>query len=124
MLPECFHRGQEIEPGRWKCGHPGLMSPGVTEADCVQCHGLNRYCNLPPAPHHLRSKPAQSPPQNLDCKYRGAEIDVIPCETCAGNVRVKLFKCELYKFCILKPANITVNHEPPKACSNCNSREV
>ncbi len=32
----------------------------------------------------------------LDCIERGEEIDTVPCETCAGSVRLKVFRCRIY----------------------------
>ena len=39
--------------------------------------------------------------QHTDCLHRGDLLETIGCETCAGNVRVKVFACSLHGRCQL-----------------------
>lgn len=36
-----------------------------------------------------------------DCKYRGEKIDQIPCPSCHGGVKIKVFECIVYIQCTI-----------------------
>lgn len=57
----------------------------------------------------------QGPGNAAPCMFRRDEaIDAIPCRTCHGNVRLKVFPCELHGRC-------TIGRQTPDAscCTNC-----
>ena len=123
--PICRHRSETAdENGRYACGHPGLMTAkGVSGEDCRACHSLGIYCDREPLPHHLRRGTVRQPVVQ-PCKYRGAVIDAIPCPTCTGSVRVKLYQCKVFSCCFLVKPNVAVLGIQPGVCDGCNSREV
>ena len=40
------------------------------------------------------------------CIHRGLEVGTTPCESCGGNVRVKLFACAVHGICVLAKRGI------------------
>ena len=43
------------------------------------------------------SKFSINAPLRLDCIHRGSQVGERPCHSCAGNVMLKVFACELYQ---------------------------
>lgn len=60
-----------------------------------------------------------TPAYRLDCKYRGRDvIDLVPCETCAGNVKLKVYACERFH-----QATIAMPVEGAACCATCDDYE-
>lgn len=59
-LPTCFHRGEALGGGRFRCRHPQLrVDDGVDLRTCVECRAAGVFCDKPAvdmAPHVLRNK--------------------------------------------------------------------
>lgn len=58
----------------------------------------------------------QTPFRPGDCIYRGQEQGRVPCESCGGNVEVKIFSCQKHGQCSLEK---DVGH---KTCGGCSDR--
>jgi tetratricopeptide (TPR) repeat protein len=93
QLPECYARRPiPGESGSCHCLHPKVhvRDQVVSPTICSTCH---RWRESTPA--HLRElSQLVSPRRGLDCRYIGSEIGLRACESCRGQVHVKVYRCE------------------------------
>lgn len=54
------------------------------------------------------------------CRHRGELIGEVPCKTCGGKVKAKVFACAVHERCTL----FTKPIEGAKACRSCEDRKA
>lgn len=57
-------------------------------------------------------------PRELECVYRGVQVDSVKCETCVGNVNAKVLACSIHDRCTLFAKPI----DDVKSCRDCADR--
>lgn len=67
----------------------------------------------------LQRPSASPPPLRDDCRHRGEELGTENCPTCRGNIRIKVFACELHERCSLQKAL-----EGTACCARCGDYEA
>src|SRR5437667_10753503 len=90
-LPPC-HSRRDVDPanGLYFCAHPRLhiRNQLVTPANCRACSFW-----LEPPPATFRVMPKGPLVRDEPCRYLGEVIELRPCKTCRGDVKVKVFAC-------------------------------
>jgi tetratricopeptide (TPR) repeat protein len=92
QLPECFAR--RLIPGESSKCH--CLHPMVHARDQIVSAGMCGICERwsdSPRPALRSEHSLVSPNRGLSCRYFGTQIGLRTCDTCAGNVQVKVFEC-------------------------------
>ena len=79
----CRHRGEQLASTIWTC--MALSPSRVNVAHCAACRQRDM-----PGLSHVTS-----------CMHRGREIARVKCDSCQGNVMLKVFACDLHSACTL-----------------------
>ena len=87
------HSRRDFDPSRglFFCAHPRMHAKNnlVTAPVCRVC----RFWAQPP-PAHFRPFPAASTPQRAGpCRFLGDVVELRECESCRGQVKLKVFAC-------------------------------
>ena len=90
-LPPC-HSRRDVDPAReiYFCAHPRMhvRNQLVTPANCHICP----YWREPP-PAEFRVMPNGPLVRDDPCRHLGEVIELRPCTTCVGEVKIKVFAC-------------------------------
>lgn len=110
-MAECRHRGEVSE----LIGHNGRL---VKRYEC-KVHGA---CTFSTAIDRLKTCSSCSDrvaPSVTACVHRGEELRRIGCESCSGNVQIKILSCEIHGECTIgKPI------DGVKCCAGCPDAET
>lgn len=72
---------------------------GSTPFYCSECGAVSQRPDLPCVCGGVATDPAATAGDSLDCRHRGDLLGLERCQTCAGNVKIKIFACALHARC-------------------------
>ncbi len=67
----------------------------------------------------IQRPPAPSPPLRNNCRHWGEELGTEDCPSCRGNIRIKVFACNIHDRCTLRKAL-----EETACCAGCGDYET
>ena len=83
----CVERGVEIRAGVFHCAVHGECSITPSHTRVMPCSTCRDRMT-----DNLRAEPVS---MITECIHRGPQIETVGCGSCAGQVRVKVFACEV-----------------------------